>query len=85
LPTGILESDEALIMERLAQSDFVFIAADDGVGRGFPYDRQMQTLRPKTRAWCDSHLRLSQQIVLFGRPWRLYCRPPVAAFVPGPE
>jgi len=78
LPTGIMSEREALLMERLAQSDFVFLAVGDAPAGGFPYDEQMRALRPKTKAWCDAHLRLLDRFNLFDRTWALYCRPELA-------
>ena len=73
LPISIAEAPEAEIMERLARSDFVFLA-DAGYVGIYPYDRQMRALHPRLRSWCDEHLRLVDQFQLFGRSMMLYQR-----------
>lgn len=76
LPTGIMEADEALIMERLANSDFIFLT-EDGSNGNWPYDRQLRALLPKTKAWCDEHLKLVERFEIFGRRMVLYQRPEI--------
>ena len=73
LPTGIAEPTEAIVMSRLAESDFVFLTEDAPAG-GYPFDQKLATMRPQLRAWCDAHLRVANQFTLFGRRMRLYQR-----------
>jgi hypothetical protein len=76
LPTGIWKEQEALLFERLAQSDFVFITESGPVGV-WPYDAQLAALRPQTKAWCDRHLKLVERFTLFGKHMALYQRPEI--------
>jgi len=88
LPTGIIREREALLMERVAQSDFVFLAVGDISAGGYPYDEQMRSLRPQTLAWCDANLRRIDRFPLFGRTWALYGRADPASINaddPGPS
>lgn len=73
LPTGIAEPADALVMSRLAESDFVFLTEDAQTGP-YPYDRKLAAMRPALRAWCDAHLRVANQFTLFGRRMILYQR-----------
>jgi hypothetical protein len=75
LPTGIMREREELLMDRLAESDYALIAVGDPSEGGFPYDREMRALRPKTEAWCRAHLRLVERLPLFGYTWALYAKP----------
>jgi hypothetical protein len=76
LPTGIAAAPEALLMDHLAQSDFVFVT-EDGAPGPWPYDRQMFELRPNLLAWCEAHLRLVERFSVFGRRMALYQRPEI--------
>lgn len=76
LPTGIWKEKEALLFERLAQSDFVFITESGPVG-AWPYDEQLAALRPQTKAWCEQHLRLVERFTIFGKHMALYQRPEI--------
>src|SRR5205814_9165835 len=53
LPTGIFEEKPALLLERLRQSDFVFLTEDGPIG-AWPYDREMRGLLPDTKSWCQA-------------------------------
>lgn len=72
LPTGIEEDKEAVLMQRLVESDFVFLTEDGPMT--WPYDRQMRALLPKTQAWCEAHLRMIERFTIFGRRMVLYQR-----------
>jgi hypothetical protein len=76
LPTGIAEEKPALLLERLAQSDFVFLT-EGGPMTDWPYDHQMRALLPQTQAWCESHLRFVERFTVFGRRMILYQRPEI--------
>jgi hypothetical protein len=76
LPTGIAEEREEVLLERLAQSDFVFLT-DQGGSTFWPYDRQMQRLQPALRAWCEAHFKLVERFELFGSEMSLYQRPEI--------
>lgn len=71
LPTGIFEPDEATVMARLAESDFVFLTVDGPEGR-YPFDHKLAKLRPQLAAWCEAHLRVANEFTLGGRRMRLY-------------
>jgi len=73
LPTGIWKEKEEVLFTRLAESDFVFIT-EEGASGTWPYDEQMTALRPRTKAWCDQHLRLVERFPLFGKHMALYQR-----------
>jgi hypothetical protein len=74
LPTGIAESEEKVLMERVQNSDFIFLT-ESGPPGGWPYDRQMRALLPRTKAWCDDHLRVAERFEIFDRRMVLYQRP----------
>jgi hypothetical protein len=74
LPTGIMEEKPEVLMERLAQSDFMFLT-DAMPGEGpWPYDREMRRLYPQLKAWCDHNLKPVESFPLFGRQMMLYQR-----------
>ena len=73
LPTGIGEPTEAVVMERLARSDFVFLTEAAPVGP-YPFDRKLAELNPQLRAWCESHLQAAERFTLYGRRMVLYQR-----------
>lgn len=72
LPTGIGEDSEANLFAQLADSDFVFLTDHPATGSPWPYDRQMQTLYPRLKAWCETHLQLVETFPLFDREMSLY-------------
>jgi len=75
LPTGITEAPESLLMERLANSDFIFLT-EAGPSPGWPDDRQMRALLPRTQAWCAANLQRVERFSIFGKQMVLYRRPP---------
>jgi hypothetical protein len=74
LPTGITEEKEPVIMQRLADSDFVFLTVAMPGDGAWPYDRQMRRLFPQLSHYCEQNLRLVEEFDLFGRRMRLYER-----------
>jgi hypothetical protein len=74
LPTGIAEPDAKLVRDRVAESDFVFLIADDQPFGGFPYDKKLLEMRPELRAWCEAHLRPAMRFTFWGHPMVLYQR-----------
>jgi hypothetical protein len=76
LPTGIFEEKDSVLLDQLAQSDFVCLT-EEGPPPLYPYDSSMIALRPRCRAWCDEHLRLAERFSLFGRHLALYQRPEI--------
>lgn len=73
-PVGILEEKDELIMARLRECDFV-IVTDQPYGTGFyPFDRQMERLYPKVKAWCEQNLRLVDSFPISNRRMSLYQR-----------
>jgi hypothetical protein len=75
LPTGIAREREAVILDHLAQSDFMFLDESADSTGGFPFDQEMRELRPQTEAWCRERLRFVERFTLAGRTWALYARP----------
>lgn len=62
LPTGIgAEPDPTIFFERIANSDFVFVT-EEGTEGGWPYDRQLTSLRPRTLAWAQEHMKQVDEI-----------------------
>ncbi len=55
LPTGLFAADPALVYQRLAESDFVCLVTR--APQIWPFDRQMASMLPEARTWCDRHLR----------------------------
>ena len=78
LPTGIAAEKEDLLMQRIADSDFVILHADSSDGI-YPFDHEMTQMLPRTTAWCKKNLTMIERFTLFGRTWVLYVRPAVAA------
>ncbi len=73
LPTGIMEADEKLIMERVALSDFLFLVVDGPVS-DWPFDQQQRRLLPKVRAWCEANRHAVERYEIFGQRMVLYQR-----------
>lgn len=73
LPTGIGEPSDALVMERLKESDFVFLTESDAAGI-YPFDKKLAAMRPQLREWCDLNLRGVERFTLLGRRMVLYQR-----------
>jgi hypothetical protein len=74
LPTGIAEPDAAVVRQRVAESEFVFLSADGTPPGRYPYDRKLAELRPELRAWCNTHLHAAKSFVLLGQSITLYER-----------
>lgn len=74
LPTGIFEEDSQLLLNRLYQSDFVFLT-DTAITGAFPYDKQMRTLYPVLQRYCESTMKLVGKFHLYGRDISLYSKP----------
>ncbi|PTX92600.1 hypothetical protein [Opitutus sp. ER46] len=75
LPTGIAAPEDALVRQRVADSDFVFLT-DDAVPPGpYPFDHKLASLRPELRAWCEAHLRRVKTLTFNGATVTLYERP----------
>jgi hypothetical protein len=72
LPTGLYSTTPELVMERLAQSDFVCLVTRAPVK--WPFDRQMQAMLPLTRSWCDGNLRRVGELDTFGFSTVIYER-----------
>jgi hypothetical protein len=73
LPTGIAEPSDALVIERLGESDFVFLTEEAPVGV-YPFDKKLVAMRPVVREWCEANLRATERFTLFGRRIVLYQR-----------
>jgi hypothetical protein len=54
LPLRIFEETKAVVEERLANSDFVCLVTH--TASTWPFDRQMITMLPEMRVWCDGNL-----------------------------
>jgi hypothetical protein len=74
LPTGIMEEKPELLMERLAQSDFMLVTEQMPGDGQWPYDRQMRRLYPQIKIWCEQNLRPVTSFRVFDREMVLYQR-----------
>lgn len=74
LPTGIMEEKPEVLMERLRQSDFMFLTERMPSEGAWPYDRQMRRLYPQLKAWCEQNLQPVETFPLFDRQMMLYQR-----------
>lgn len=74
LPLGLSRAPQALILERMQESDFMFLT-ESGPIIDYPWDRELRAMLPRTRAWCDAHLRKVGTYEIFGRRIVLYERP----------
>lgn len=74
LPTGIMEEKPEVLMERLRQSDFMFLTERMPSEGAWPYDRQMRRLYPQLKAWCEQNLKPVETFPLFDRQMMLYQR-----------
>jgi len=88
LPTGLYSTTPDVVMERLAQSDFVCLVTRAPVN--WPFDRQMEALLPVTRGWCDGNLRRVGELNSVGFSTLVYerrslARPPGGKGVDLPE
>ncbi len=54
LPTGLYETSEKLVLDRLGESDFVCLLSR--AEPAWPYDRELSALLGVTRPWCDAHM-----------------------------
>ena len=77
LPTGIAAPDANVVRQRMRESDFVFLLADDGLLNDYPYDHKLREMRPELRAWCDAHLKATRHLTLGSHPITLYQRPAI--------
>lgn len=75
LPTGIFEEDPQLLLNRLYQSDFVFLTDSTTIVGAFPYDKQMRILYPVLQRYCESHMKLVGKYHFYGRDVSLYSKP----------
>lgn len=73
MPLGIARAPEALIMERLENTDFMYITVA-GPMIGYPWDRELRAIVPTTQAWCGAHMRKIDECDLFGQHLILYQR-----------
>lgn len=77
LPTGIAETEEWIIAERIAQSDFLIVGVTGERG-DWPYDRQLRRRRVETLLWCETHLIELRTFTFEGETMKLFVRPPGA-------
>lgn len=75
LPTGIFKEDPQLLLNRLYQSDFVFLTDSTAIAGAFPYDKQMRILYPELQRYCESNMKLVGKFHFFGRDVSLYSKP----------
>lgn len=73
LPLGIARAPKALVMERLQESDFVFLCISGPV-IDYPWDLELRAMLPATRAWCDAHMEKVGTYEFFGKKVVLYQR-----------
>lgn len=77
LPTGIAAEADDVILQRLRDSDFVFLTTAGSRGT-WPYDEQMRRLRPRLVQLCAEEFQFAARYELFGRTVELHCRPGIA-------
>jgi hypothetical protein len=78
LGAGIMDVSETEALQLLADSDFVIIASNDPPNYSLlPFDKCMETLRPRLLAWCEEHDLLVKQASFAGHIFNLYARPMV--------
>ena len=73
LPAGLADPSAAQVLERLGQSDFVFLS-EEAPESPHAFDRRLAAMRPQLLAWCDTNLRATDRFTLFGRRMVLYQR-----------
>jgi len=54
LPSSIFEETRAVILQQLKESEFVFVVTRARLL--WPFDRQMQAMRPEVLTWCEANL-----------------------------
>jgi hypothetical protein len=70
LPTGLFRTSREIAMTALENSHFVCLATRaDPV---WPFDRQMEELRPAMREWCDAHMAAVGQLDVKGFSLSVY-------------
>jgi len=74
LPTGIFEEDRQLIINRLHESDFIFITDKMENAGIWPYDKQMRKLYPELKNYSKENLNLAESYYLFGREISFYSK-----------
>jgi hypothetical protein len=78
LGDGIMDVSETAAFGLLENSDFVVIDSSDCPNySSLPFDKCMETLRPKLLAWCEENCLLLQQTPFAGHVFNLYMRPMV--------
>ena len=77
LPTSIAETEEWIIAERIAQSDFLIVGVTGERG-DWPYDRQLRRRRAETLLWCETHFTELRTFTFEGETMKLFVRPPGA-------
>jgi len=77
LPTGIAAAADEVIVQRLRESDFIFLT-ERGSRSQWPYDEQMRRLHPALQEICAREFSRAARYELFGRTVVLYCRRGIA-------
>lgn len=77
LPTGIAAEADNIIVQRLRESDFVFLT-ESGSRSQWPYDEQMRRMHPQLVDIAAREFQRSATYELFGRAIELYCRPGIS-------
>jgi hypothetical protein len=55
LPTGLVRDVSGDVMARLGASDFVCLVTR--AGPSWPFDREMESMLPEMRSWCEANMR----------------------------
>ncbi len=76
LPTSLFAPTPAVMMDQLANSDFVLLLSAPGVT--WPFDRASMEIYPQMKAWCDAHLQPLADFSDLGFAVRVYERPTLA-------
>ncbi len=74
LPTGIMEEKPEVLLERAAQSDFLFLTEQMPGDGHWPYDKVMRRLYPQLKASCEPNFRPVSSFAIFDRRMVLYQR-----------
>jgi hypothetical protein len=76
LPPGILATTPEAVRKALTESDFVFLVTR--AAPSWPFDGQMEAMRPELRTWCDGHLRRVGELDTGELSASIYERPALA-------
>jgi len=76
LPADLYATTREAVMELIAGSDFVCLV--NRAAPSYPFDLQMETMRPETRRWCEANLRHAGDLEAAELSVSIYERPGLA-------